>query len=391
MIKGRPTALFWPEGSFPLHYAIDSRIAAMSGGPGDVQRSFDAWRSDDTMVSFQFDGVKAGTASEDKTNVVSIADDLFKNSGFIAYTTTWFDDSGAIREADIQVDQRSGVDGYSLANLVQHEVGHFLGLDHSAIISSAMYPYVAAQAANGLDSDDRVAIATLYPRATTSPRAAIRGEIDDPNGPIFGAQVVAINDRGTAVASALTDNTGRYELKGLPPGQYRVYTEPLDGPVEMRNLSGVFQGRTNGSFRTQFLPDNQPVNVGAGAVLDVRAIRIDGPPATLNPRWIGVFGAGSSDVKLGTTAARLSPGATMNIAVGGDGIVSGMTTFEMSNAAIARVSDFRYGANYVYATFKIAPDATIGSAVVFVKNGNETATLSGALDLTPQGRRRAAR
>ncbi|HVT02127.1 MAG TPA: matrixin family metalloprotease [Thermoanaerobaculia bacterium] len=390
-VNGKPTPLYWAEGSFPLHYSIDARIAAMSGGQGEIERSFDAWVSDDTQVRFQFDGIKSSAAKEDKANIVSIADDLFKDSGFIAYTTTWFDDSGAIREADIQVDTKARVDGYSLLSLVEHEVGHFLGLDHSAIISSIMYPYVAAQGATALDSDDRIAMATLYPRASTAPRATIRGEIDDSNGPIFGAQVVAINDKGIATASALTDHSGRYSLKGLPAGKYRIYTEPLDGPVEMRNLSGVFQAGRNSSFRTQFLPDNVLVDVAPGGVRDVNTIRIDGPPATLNPRWVGVFAAGTPDVKLGTTAVRLSPGGTMNIAVGGDGFVSGMTTFETSNPGIVRVSDFQYGSNYIYATFKVAVDATPGSAVVFVKSGNEISTLSGALDLIAPARRRAAR
>lgn len=390
-VKGKPTPLYWAEGSFPVHYSIDPRVSALGGGEGEVARSFDAWAGEDTQVRFQYDGVKSGTAREDSTNLVSIGDDLFKDSGFIAYTTTWFDDSGKIREADIQVDARAKVDGYSLLNLVEHEVGHFLGLDHSAIISSVMYPYVAAQGASALDSDDRVAVATLYPRASATPRAAIRGEIDDPSGPIFGAQVVAINEKGLAVASALTDSGGHYDLRGLPPGKYRIYTEPLDGPVEMRNLSGVFQAGRNLNFRTQFLPDNALVDVASGAVREVRTIRIDGPPATLNPRWIGVFGAGTPDVKLGTTVAHVNPGGTMNIAVGGDGIVGGMTTFETSNPGIVRVSEFQYGANYVYATFKVATDAAAGSAVVFVKSGNETATLSGALDLSAPGRRRAAR
>jgi len=53
-----------------------------------------------------------------------------------------------------------------------------------------------------------------------------------------------------------------------------------------------------------------------------------------------------------------------------------------------RTSDFRYGANYVYATFQVASDATGGSSSILVTSGNDTAALTGAIriDGAPRGR-----
>jgi hypothetical protein len=69
-----------------------------------------------------------------------------------------------------------------------------------------------------------------------------------------------------------------------------------------------------------------------------------------------------------------------------------MTTFSVLNPGFRRTSDFRYAANYVYATFTIAPDAPAGSAVILANSGNQEATLTGALRIqAPAGRGRIAR
>jgi hypothetical protein len=82
-------------------------------------------------------------------------------------------------------------------------------------------------------------------------------------------------------------------------------------------------------------------------------------------------------------------GQTLKLAVGGDGFVSGMTTFEIPNPGFRRTSDFTWSANYVCATFVVAPDAPPGSAVILVKSGNESAALTGAVRVEPKGRMRA--
>jgi hypothetical protein len=94
---------------------------------------------------------------------------------------------------------------------------------------------------------------------------------------------------------------------------------------------------------------------------------------------------------LAAESAIVSAGQTVTIAVGGDGFISGMTTFEVPNRSIRRISDFSYAANYVSATFSIAPEISGGSAVVLVKSGNESAALTGALRITGQSRQHIVR
>ena len=61
-----------------------------------------------------------------------------------------------------------------------------------------------------------------------------------------------MNDRGAPVATALSDKNGNFTLTGIPSGTYRIYAEPLDGPVNVQNLAGFWQSAKVTSFPTQF-------------------------------------------------------------------------------------------------------------------------------------------
>ena len=211
MIKSDPgasagvaTPLFWPREAFPIPFRIDPSAAQLlPDGQPSIERAFQQWAAvPDTYVRFRDDGVSAAKAGEDGINSVSVSSDLFANSGFIAYTTTWFDNSGKLREADIQIDASAATDMKRLDGLVEHEVGHLLGLDHSGVVSATMYPFVSPNGVTDLDMDDRLAVASLYPDdGFASNSAIIRGAVSGSTGPIFGAQVVAYDDKGAPVSS----------------------------------------------------------------------------------------------------------------------------------------------------------------------------------------------
>src|SRR5260370_40945652 len=140
--NGAPVSLAWPASAFPIPYAVDTRVAA-SIPEGVVDRAFSEWMTvADTKISFQTLGVRSGLrAGKDGVNSVTMVDGLFASTGFIA-STVWWDNAGVTTEADIQIDpSKIGADT-NLQLLVEHEVGHLLGLDHSAVMSSVMYPFV---------------------------------------------------------------------------------------------------------------------------------------------------------------------------------------------------------------------------------------------------------
>lgn len=396
LIEGQPTRIAWPQSAFPISYSIStSATQKIANAEAMIGRSFSSWSEvPGSVVKFQAGGVAPLQAGRDGINSISVNDELFSSAGFLAFTTTWFDDNGVIQESDIQIDGSILADAPKLEGLIEHEIGHLLGLDHSAVISSTMYPFVASNGLSGLDSDDKVAIASIY-RAHdfASTRGVFRGTVTGSTGPLFGAQVVAVNEHGAPVSSGLTNRDGTFEISGVPAGNYRLYVEPLDGPVDPRNLSGVWREARAGEFRTEFLRPTETIAMTSGATLDDLEIRSAGLSA-INPKWIGTFPAGTRDVQLGSTVSTVKAGETISIAVGGDGFVGGLTEFEILNDGFTRTSDIGYGPNYAWATYRIAPNTPSGSLVIVARNGDDTATLTGGLRvITPQtsARRRPAR
>ncbi|HTS12364.1 MAG TPA: matrixin family metalloprotease [Candidatus Limnocylindrales bacterium] len=187
------------------------------------------------------------------------ADTLFRNDGQATFATP----------AGLATPQ--GVGAYDLESLLIHELGHWFGLDHSAVWRAIMFPYApppgqflgsrpTAQVPDGpLSDDDRTAVRTLYPDPND---AAHTGEIQGrvlPANPfalatfpatspgryvtgIVGAHVVAVDSStGAVFAGTLAGWTcnaatppsqfdGSFDLSRLPVGRsYFIYAEPLDG------------------------------------------------------------------------------------------------------------------------------------------------------------------
>src|SRR5262249_374849 len=119
-------------------------------------------------------------------------------------------------------------------------------------------------------------------------------------------------------------------------------------------------------------------------------INVNGAGAVqLNPKWIGVGPANATGVTLSAMPAVLTAGQTITVAVGGDGFVSGMTKFEIPSPGFERTSDFTWAGSCAAATFRVRLDAPIGSVVVLVRSGNDSAALTGALRVEPRPRSRA--
>lgn len=381
-MNGKPVAIEWPASSFPITFHVARELPArLPQVTALIPQAFSSWQAvASSTLQFQDGGLIDALAGKDGRNVITVNDTLFADNGFLAYTTTWFDENnGRIIESDIQIDAKAAGNGTNLEALIQHEIGHFLGLDHSAVLSSVMYPYVCSDNM-GLDSDDRIGIANIYPRSSAKPLGGVlRGEVRDDHGGVFGVQVVALSREGSPVATTLTDTGGRFELLGIPDGAYSLYAEPLDGPVQSTNFSGIWRDGRSG-FRTEFLA-GETINVTRGEIHDNLSLQLDSRPASLNPRWIGAFPVGSTDMRLTSTVTRIKPGETVAIAIGGDGFLSGVTSFEVLNQGFTRISDFQYGPNFLWAAFRVAPDTPATSVVVRVVTGDENAALTGAIQV----------
>lgn len=131
-----------------------------------------------------------------------------------------------------------------------HEMGHFLGLDHSTYYDASSVPVMFPEAVSGTDQstpkqDDIAAISSLYPNDSFHRNyGAIRGTISYRDGTgLFGANLIATNNAGDPVVSSMSgfpicfseeyssDAIGEYLIPGLPDGAYKVRLEsfPADG------------------------------------------------------------------------------------------------------------------------------------------------------------------
>ncbi len=137
---------------------------------------------------------------------------------------------------------------FDLESVALHEVGHLLGLGHSALgetelmpnarrrviaTGAVMFP-IAFGAGNTADRelqpDDVAGISDIYPAGThRASTGAARGRVLKNGSPIFGAHVVTFSlETGELIGGFTVNEQGEFEVTGLGPGPHVIRVEPLD-------------------------------------------------------------------------------------------------------------------------------------------------------------------
>jgi uncharacterized protein (TIGR03437 family) len=285
---------------------------------------------------------------------------------------------------------------YDIQTIATHELGHTLGADHSGLLGATMF--FAARAASGILSaltSDEIAFATkVYPQANAAASlGSISGKITLDNGQsATDALVAAVNPSTGVAVGGVTDASGAYTIEMIPPGQYFVYAEPMDGPV-MPDQFATIAANPNTSFTTTFLGGNdspQKLTVSAGQTASADLTVPSGTPAmniTLGAAATGQI----ASVNGGASA--LYPGQTFNFAIAGQGlddpsINENSISFlggpiSMQGGSLSRSRTQSTNTPILLFTVNVAPNAQPGLYTLVIHSASGTAVYSGGAKILP--------
>ena len=150
-------------------------------------------------------------------------------SGNILSAQIYINDStGNTSQFTDDVTQSSNSQAY-LGDVLTHELGHFIGLNHSEVVGSSMV-YSVFKNQYTIANDDIAGALDNYGQTKSSGRIYGRVLGGESSVPVFGAHVLAIStDSGEVVQSQLTDESGKFNFKNLDlSDSYYFYVKPVN-------------------------------------------------------------------------------------------------------------------------------------------------------------------
>jgi hypothetical protein len=291
--NGQVVALRW--GQLPIRYFVsDAGVPGVTASQfrDAVGRAFQTWHSvPSAAVDFAFvgfTGAEPGDQDNASTLGFSYRPDLERT---LAVTNYLVDTrTGELLESDIffnssfswSVTDVGDRGKYDVQSLATHEIGHFIGLGHSAIgettldgghhrliaAGTVMFPIAFAAgdiSMRQLRADDIAGVSDLYPAgAFRAATGTVQGTVTKDGQGVFGAHVTAFSlATGELVGGYSLDSSGAFAIAGLSPGSYIIRVEPLDDG----DISSYFDAANDvdTDFRVTYYPHILTVPAGGGA------------------------------------------------------------------------------------------------------------------------------
>lgn len=257
-VGGRLVGLTWDR---PIDYFVTNQDVPGVTAPQlqvAMGRAFSTWAAvPRTGLTHNFVGITgAQPLGGDGMSVVGFRSRPELDRTLAAASFEVDDVTGRILEVDIFFNTTvpwsvavNGLPGsFDIESVGLHEVGHLLGLGHSALGETemraeggrrvlgkraVMFP-IAYPAGNiedrTLEADDRSAITDVYGNAeAVRQTGSLRGRVTLNGQGLFGAHVTATHtSTGETVGGFSLTSQGEFVISALPPGIYIVRAEPLD-------------------------------------------------------------------------------------------------------------------------------------------------------------------
>lgn len=343
-----------------------------------LSRSLDAW-SKAADIEFRLvtsekqslsptgrfgDGVSLITIAPSSENLMFFSRDPFSEA---ARTRIFYNKKGFITEADIVLNpfQQFSTDGtygtFDLETTFAHELGHLLGLKHSAVIGSLMSDKVARNTTQKisdvkvdlLSESDISAVRNLYFNGVVDEDCcgSITGKLSLQSGKAARQTVVWAEDSETGLIVGQTETwvDGSYRIGGLKSGRYSVFWQRKEKGSEL-------------SFG----------EIGKANVETFNAVL--SPQKITNVRSSVLFTHIGTQMQLGDSAVELKGGGEYTIFIGGKNLEPNSMTLEFSSPYLQaqndslRVEDFGDDIDAVSFVLKIDKEIPAGSYSVFARD-----------------------
>ena len=258
-VGGRSLTLKWEDR--PVRWFATDRDApgvSASAFQATMARAFATWEEVPTAsIGFQFVGfTSAEPLDDDGVSVLGFQshpemERVLGATSFLIDTVT-----GEIVESDVffntafpwSTAAAGDPNAVDLESVAVHEIGHFIGLGHSALgetevlaqggrrvlaAAAVMFPIAFGRGntlLRELQPDDIAGVSDLYPDGGFRSETGIaQGRVVRNGSGVLGAHVVTFNPRTGALIGGFTLNRdGEFQIAGLSPGSHIVRVEPLD-------------------------------------------------------------------------------------------------------------------------------------------------------------------
>jgi len=250
----------------------------------------------------------------------------FPSDGIIFDSDIVFTDVAVFGGNNIPFSTNVAENTFHLTSVASHEIGHTHGLAHSGVAGATMFARTgsATDLQETPKEDDLTFVRDIYGDGDVAARfGSIQGTVSiEGGGTANGVFVAAVDPSSGAVISTQTDfGNGTFDMGPIPPGNYYLSAEPVDGPAFTFDFPGVTGFELD--VRDGFFGGNanpQAVNVTAGKGASNASFTIQPGAKTIDIRRLGIGPTTGGSFRHSTGPRELTPGETVNLYLWGPGV-----------------------------------------------------------------------